>query len=197
MSNIYGDPWTGLQVTVIGGEVALWTHEWSEFEPISSNNPLQTVSSPGTATPTTLISKISRFIGWAMYNATPTTRTEGQAWPLQADANGNLLNSLGTRIAGEDITNNRLLTETRCTGTYISTATTTVVKTGTWVLHTIVVQGGTAGTIIGYDNTAASGNIVFSFDSTNALNTYTFNRELAIGLTIVTSAATKLTVNVR
>lgn len=197
MSNIYGDPWTGLQVTVIGGEVALWTHTWSEFEPISSNNPLQTVSSPGTATPTTLISKISRFIGWAMYNATPTTRTEGQAWPLQADANGNLLNSLGTRIAGEDITNNRLLTETRCTGTYISTATTTVVKTGTWVLHTIVVQGGTAGTIIGYDNTAASGNIVFSFDSTNALNTYTFNRELAIGLTIVTSAATKLTVNVR
>lgn len=197
MSNIYGDPWTGMQVTVIGGEVALWTHTWSEFEPISSNNPLQTVASPGTATPTSLISKISRFIGWAMYNATPTTRTEWQAGPLQADTAGNLLNSLGTRIAGEDITNNRLLTETRCTGTYISTATTTVVKTGAWVLHTLVVQWGTAGTIIGYDNTAASGDIVFSFDSTNALNTYTFNRELAIGLTIVTSAATKLTVNVR
>ena len=133
----------------------------------------------------------------AKYNATPTTRTEGQFGVLQADTAGNLLNSLGTRIAGEDIANNRLLTETRCTGTYISTATTTVVKTGTWVLHTLVVQWGTAGTIIGYDNTAASGDIVFSFDSTNALNTYTFNRELAIGLTIVTSAATKLTVNVR
>ena len=66
----------------------------------------------------------------AKYNATPTTRTEGQFGVLQADTAGNLLNSLGTRIAGEDITNNRLLTETRCTGTYISTATTTVVKTG-------------------------------------------------------------------
>ena len=65
------------------------------------------------------------------------------------------------------------------------------------MLHTIVVQGGTAGTIIGYDSTTASGDIVFSFDSTNALNTYTFNRELSIGLTVVTSAATKLTVNVR
>lgn len=197
MPNIYGDPWTGMQVTVIGGEVALWTHEWSDFQPISSNNPLQTVASPGTATPTSLISKISRFIGWAMFNATPTTRTEWQAGPLQSDANGNLLNSLGTRLAWEDIAANRTMVETRCAGVYISTATTTVVKTGTWVLHTIVVQGGTAGTIIGYDNTAASGDIVFSFDSTNALNTYTFNRELAIGLTIVTSAATKLTANVR
>lgn len=186
-----------MQVTVIGGEVALWTHEWSDFQPISSNNPLQTVASPWTATPTSLISKISRFIGWAMFNATPTTRTEWQAGPLQSDANGNLLNSLGTRLAWEDIAANRTMVETRCAGVYISTATTTVVKTGTWVLHTIVVQGGTAGTIIGYDNTAASGDIVFSFDSTNALNTYTFNRELAIGLTIVTSAATKLTANVR
>lgn len=65
------------------------------------------------------------------------------------------------------------------------------------MLHTIVVQGGTAGTIIGYDNTAASGTILFSFDSTNALNTYTFDQEFVNGLTIVTSAATKLTVNVR
>lgn len=49
------------------------------FRAVSEADPLPTVASPGTATPTTLISKISRFIGWAMYNATPTTRTEGQA----------------------------------------------------------------------------------------------------------------------
>jgi hypothetical protein len=197
MSNLYGNPWTGLQVTVIGGEVALWTHVWPEFEAIWPNNPLQTVASPGTATPTTLISNISRFIGWAMFNATPTTRTEWQAGPLQSDALGNLKETLGTTIAGEDIPNDVTKVEFRNNGTYISTATTTVVKTGAGLLHTIVVQGGTTGTIIGYDNTAASGTILFSFDTTVALATYTFDVSFAVGLTVVTSAATKLTVSAR
>jgi hypothetical protein len=31
---------------------------------------------------------------WAVYNATPTPRTEGQGGPLQADANGNLKSTL-------------------------------------------------------------------------------------------------------
>ena len=88
-------------------------------------------SSFGVTTPSTNVAGMQNVLADAIYNATPTTRTEGQAGPLQSDANGNLLNSLGTRIAGEDITNNRLLTETRCTGVYISTATTTLVKTGT------------------------------------------------------------------
>lgn len=171
--------------------------DWFEYTEVITPGSSSGASSFGVTTPSTNVAGMQNVLVDAIYNATPTTRTEWQAGPLQADTAGNLLNSLGTRIAGEDITNNRLLTETRCTGTYISTATTTVVKTGAWVLHTLVVQWGTAGTIIGYDNTAASGDIVFSFDSTNALNTYTFNRELAIGLTIVTSAATKLTVNVR
>ena len=197
MSNIYGDPWTGMQVTVIGGEVALWTHTWSEFESIWPNNPLQTVSSPGTATPTSLISEISRSIGWAMFNTTPTTRTEWQAGPLQSDAAGNLKTDLGTKVAGEDITNDRLKTEYRGTPAYISTATTTVVKSGAGHLHSLVVNGGTAGTIIGYDNTAASGDIVFSFDSTNALATYMFDVSFTNGLTIVTGAATKVSVSFR
>ena len=85
----------------------------------------------------------------------------------------------------------------RNNATYISTATTTVCKTGAGLLNTVTVQGGTAGTIIGYDNTAASGTILFSFDSTNALETYTFNVSFAIGLTVITAAATKLTVSAR
>lgn len=81
------------------------------------------------------------------------------------------------------------------TGTYISSATTTVCRSASGLLHSVVVQGGTAGTIIGYDNaSAASGTVVFSFDSTNALGTYVFDRELVNGLTVVTSAATKLSV---
>lgn len=79
--------------------------------------------------------------------------------------------------------------------TYISTATTTVCRSTPGRLHTVVVQGGTAGTIIGYDNaSAASGSVVFSFDSTNAIDTYHFDLDLTLGLTVVTSANTKLTV---
>ena len=79
--------------------------------------------------------------------------------------------------------------EMRNNATVISTATTTVCKTGAGLLHTITVTGGTAGTIVVYDNTAASGTIP-SFSSTNALATYTFNVSFSIGLTVVTSAAT-------
>lgn len=151
----------------------------------------------GSSTPSTDPSKLTGTMPEAVYNATPTTRTEGQFGPLQADSLGNLKETLGTTIAGEDIPNDVTKVENRNNATYISTATTTVVKTGAGLLHTIVVQGGTTGTIIGYDNTAASGTILFSFDTTVALATYTFDVSFAVGLTVVTSAATKLTVSAR
>jgi len=139
----------------------------------------------------------SAVVPLAEYNATPTTRTEGQFGVLQQDSLGNLKETLGTTIAGEDIPSDVTKVEMRNNATYISTATTTVCKTGTGLLHTLTVTGGTAGTIIGYDNTAASGTILFSFDSTNAQATYTFDVSFAIGLTIITSAATKMTVSAR
>ena len=80
---------------------------------------------------------------------------------------------------------------------YISTAATTTVKSGAGFFHLMTVGGGTAGTIIIYDNTVASGDIIASFDSTNAIATYGFNISFSTGLTIVTSAATKLTVSYR
>lgn len=150
----------------------------------------------GSGSPSTTPSG-SASVPLAKYNAVPTTRTEGQFGALQADTAGNLNNNLGTTIAGEDITNDRLKTEYRGASAYISTATTTTVKTGAGHLHSVVVNGGTAGTIIGYDNTAASGTILFSFDSTNALNTYMFDVAFSTGLTIITSAATKLSVSYR
>lgn len=100
-------------------------------------------------------------------------------------------------IAGEDLTNDVQKVENQMNSTYISTATTTTIKTGAGLLHTIVVNGGTAGTIIVYDNTAASGTIIASFDSTNALATYILNAKFTTGLTIITAAATKLTVTYR
>lgn len=132
------------------------------------------------------------------YNANPKTRVDGESvYYDETDSKGNKKVTLGTLEAGEDITNDVTKVELRFTPTYISTATTTNIKTGTGLLHTLVVQGGTAGSIIVYDNTAASGTILASFDSTNALQTYTFDCTLNIGLTVVTSAATKLTVNSR
>lgn len=82
-----------------------------------------------------------------------------------------------------------------CSNQYISTAVTTVIKSGKGILKSITVNGGTAGTIIVYDNTAGSGTIIASFDSTNALATYYFNIAFTTGLTIVTGAATKLSVS--
>lgn len=77
--------------------------------------------------------------------------------------------------------------------TYISTATTTVVKSGAGTLIGIVVNGGTTGTITVYDNTAASGTTPFVFDTTNAIASYRFDVGFSTGCTIVTSAATKIT----
>lgn len=131
------------------------------------------------------------------YRASPIAAQEGNKRFIQADSLGNTKVTAATLEAGEDITNDVTKVELRFTPTYISTATTTVIKTGTGLLHTLTVQGGTAGTIIVYDNTAASGTVLASFDSTNALETYTFDCTFNTGLTVVTSAATKLTVNSR
>ena len=171
------------------------TADWQQ--PISEAYPLPTVSSPGTATPTSLISNISRFIGWSMFNATPSTRTEWQAGPLQADSLGNLKETLGTTIAGEDIPNDVTKVEFRNNLTYISTATTTVVKTGPGLLHAINIQGTTTGTVTGYDNTAASGTPIFLYPIGTPTGTYTYNGALSIGLTVVTSAADKVTISAR
>ena len=150
----------------------------------------------GSGSPSTTPSG-SASVPLAKYNATPTTRTEGQFGVLQADSLGNLKETLGTTIAGEDIPNDVTKVEFRNNATYISTATTTVVKTGAGLLHSIVFQGGTAGTVIGYDNTAASGTILFSFDALSAIGNPIFDVSFSIGLTVITAAATKLTVSAR
>ena len=105
--------------------------------------------------------------------------------------------SLATLIAGEDLTNDVLKIERRCSYVAISSATATVVKSGAGVLHRITVTGGTTGTIVIYDNTAGSGTKIADFDTINALASYELNVAFATGLTIVTSAATKITVSYR
>jgi hypothetical protein len=130
----------------------------------------------------------------AEYNVTPPTYDDGDKATTQSDVNGNTRVREQYAPLYEDNVAQVAKVEQRYSPTYISTATTTTVKSGAGFLHRLIVNGGTTGTIIIYDNTAASGTIIASFDTTNAIASYEFNVTFATGLTIVTSAATKLTV---
>lgn len=83
--------------------------------------------------------------------------------------------------------------DTTFNGTAISTATTTLLKTGAGQMGGIFVTGGTAGTIKIYDGINASGTLVEDIGSTNAIGFYPIRRSFRVGLCIVTSAATTLT----
>jgi len=132
-----------------------------------------------------------------IYNATPPTLTDGQRGDSQLDVNANTQINVNTLLAGENLTTNRLNNEPVYSFSYIATATTTTAKTGAGTLHSITIEGGTTGTIIIYDNTAASGTIIASYDSTNYPYNHIFDVSFGTGLTIITSAATKITITYR
>lgn len=114
-------------------------------------------------------------------------------------ANG-LTTSLGTKLAGEDLTNDILKVEQRFNATYIGTSVTTLVKTGAGQLHALNIwlAGATGNTITVYDNTAASGTIIATI-STPTIGSFMLNASFATGLTIVTAGTTapNLTVTFR
>ena len=74
----------------------------------------------------------------------------------------------------------------------ILTATTTPVKTGGGYLHHLTCVGGTLGNVTIYDNTAASGIVLFGPASPVAGGLVAADVQFRIGLTIVTAAATAL-----
>lgn len=78
--------------------------------------------------------------------------------------------------------------------TYISTATTTTVKTGRGTLKAIVIGETAAGAITIYDNTAASGTILGAFKASVVEGQYEFNCRFQTGLTVVTGGASKISV---
>lgn len=83
--------------------------------------------------------------------------------------------------------------------TYISTATTTVVKSGAGTLKCLAINNQIANaTITIYDNTAASGNIIAAISAPAASAVkpifVPYDVNFTTGLTIVTSAAESLTV---
>lgn len=77
----------------------------------------------------------------------------------------------------------------------IASAGNVVVKSGAGYLHTIVITGGSAGTINVFDSTGAGTSNIANFSSTNTPNTYLFDVGFSSGCTVTTGAATNLTVS--
>lgn len=105
-----------------------------------------------------------------------------------------------TLIAGEDLANNILKTNTVFSTTGITTNTTTTVKTGAGLLHSFTLNNTALITVANltvtvYDNTAASGTKIgtwtFPFGQTTAMPlSITLNCAFSTGLTFVTAGPT-------
>jgi len=78
--------------------------------------------------------------------------------------------------------------------TNIATNTTTTVKTGKGTLERITINTTAAGAITVYDNTSAAGTKIATFPSSAVVGTYEFGCRFGTGLTIVTAAASDITV---
>ena len=79
----------------------------------------------------------------------------------------------------------------------ISTAATTIIKAGSGLVGEILIAGGTLGAVTVYDNTAGSGTLLVP--TVTPLQGQALLRDVAFnnGLTIVTAAATIITVAYR
>lgn len=76
----------------------------------------------------------------------------------------------------------------------ISAAATTVVSSRPGTLKAIVVNTTAAGAITVYDNTAASGTKIATLKASIAEKDYQYNCRFVNGLTVVTAAASDITV---
>ncbi len=101
----------------------------------------------------------------AIYYSAQQTYSNGDIADLEVDVNGILKVREQYAPAYEDNTNNKAVVEHRYTSSGVL-AGDTLVKTGTGLLHTVVIScndaAPTAGSLIIYDNTAESGTQIFN-----------------------------------
>ena len=106
--------------------------------------------------------------------------------PLLVDTNGGLWVSQATLLAGEDLTNNRLMTMPSYS--YVHLTADAPVKSGAGVVHTITMcsdAASTAGTLILYDSLTETGTIIATFTFIAAYQapvTVTLDAAFATGL---------------
>jgi hypothetical protein len=140
-----------------------------------------------------------------VYNTTLPTYTNGQRADLQTTANGSLQSNLNTLIAGEDLTNNKMVVEQRNVYTTItSTGTSAAIKSGANFLNSITINNPStlltataASTIAIYDALTATGTPLATISlplSANMVGAQPFNVpynvSLNTGLTIVITLGT-------
>ena len=122
----------------------------------------------------------------------------------EKDVNGNIKTTEATLLAGEDLTNDVMKVEQRFS--YSNISADALVKSGVGFLHTLtfaqIDAAPTAGTIIIYDNTAASGTVIFSSTWTTAVfypTTVTIDAAFSVGLYVdfTTTADIGVTVSYR
>lgn len=125
--------------------------------------------------------------------STPTFMN-GKRVDSRCDENGRVkvAATLEQTAAGEDVTNDVQKVETRGAAVNILTATTTTVKSGPGHLNHLIAVGGTMGNVTIYDNTAASGTVLFGPATPTAGGVIAADIEFSVGLTVVTAAATAI-----
>lgn len=79
-----------------------------------------------------------------------------------------------------------------CIAKHISTNATTAVKSGAGFLHAVTIntKGASSNVLTLYDNTAASGTVIATIDTTSASVTLTYDSAFSTGLTAVTATGT-------
>lgn len=126
-----------------------------------------------------------------------STSADGDYQDVKSDTLGALYGREVYAASAEDNTVGVFKVEERFSYTNITSATTTTVKSGSGFLHCITINTTAAGTITIYDNTAGSGTKIGTLKASVAENTYYFDTTFGTGLTIVTAAASDITVSWR
>lgn len=75
---------------------------------------------------------------------------------------------------------------------FVSGTGVVTIKSGSGILHTVTVEGGTSGTIDLFDSTTASGTTFSSFTATNTPQTYTYDVAFSSGVTVNTGASLRI-----
>lgn len=130
-----------------------------------------------------------------IYNSTAPTLNDGGDQEHQLDSSGNLKSTLATAL-DKDIDSITIVPEGYSYAT-ITTATTTNIASGVGTIGGIEILGGTLGAITVYDNTAGSGTVIApTFTPTGTVPIAPILKDISfsVGLTIVTAAATIITV---
>lgn len=127
----------------------------------------------------------------------PTAATAGELVKLLADLSRRLITSMGTQIAGEDLSSDVLKTEGQFSYAIMSALGVNTVKSGAGHCRRIFVAGGTLASTTVYDNTAASGTLIVPTVTPTVNGVLIEDVNFGTGLTISAASATVMTIAYR